>query len=319
MLNIAYSISTELRESLNRIETLRHQILTTPISPKTETRMRWEATVARTYWALAASPQPLPKAEIIKLFALPNPKKISAKELEAIHYKQAMDFIRQEWLVNPRSVSFRVISTLSDILYARTELRGLLRVVAGQESAIKHVLDYLQAQAENPIVSGSALRAYLAANDALSLDNGRLANLAMYLLFYKAGYDCRGLIVMEEFWQEDAGATRQIQSECFKNGNYTVWLEYVAKGITAQLEKTILDIESNRSHTDIPSVFWELNDRQKQVLSLLEAPDSSITNRKVQKMFRISQITASRDLSKLATMGLLFSHGKGRSVYYTKA
>jgi len=35
-------------------------------------------------------------------------------------------------------------------------------------------------------------------------------------------------------------------------------------------------------------------------------------------MFKVSQITASRDLSKLGALGLLFIHGKGRSVYYTK-
>ncbi len=44
----------------------------------------------------------------------------------------------------------------------------------------------------------------------------------------------------------------------------------------------------------------------------------TITNKKVQKLFKVSQITASRDLAKLASVGLLFTHGKGRSVYYTK-
>ncbi len=64
--------------------------------------------------------------------------------------------------------------------------------------------------------------------------------------------------------------------------------------------------------------YFELNDRQTSILNMLDLPQGSITNRKIQKAYKVSQITASRDLAKLTTLGFLFSHGKGRSVYYTK-
>lgn len=64
--------------------------------------------------------------------------------------------------------------------------------------------------------------------------------------------------------------------------------------------------------------FFELNDRQKSILNMLDQPTASITNRLTQKAYKVSQITASRDLAKLTTLGFLFSHGKGRSVYYTR-
>ena len=83
-----------------------------------------------------------------------------------------------------------------------------------------------------------------------------------------------------------------------------------------QLEKVTY---SNLSSEDyLPNSFWQLNDRQKSILGFLENPDATITNKRVRSLFKISQITASRDLTKLANLGLLFAHGKGRSVFYTK-
>ena len=64
--------------------------------------------------------------------------------------------------------------------------------------------------------------------------------------------------------------------------------------------------------------LWRLSNRQKLIMEKLENPNIKITNREVAKMFAVSQITASRDLSKMVNLGILLPHGKGRSVYYTK-
>ena len=101
--------------------------------------------------------------------------------------------------------------------------------------------------------------------------------------------------------------------------NLTLWLEFFAEGIINQLEEALKDIENLSYKTTLPAAFFNLNDRQKHILTFLEEPGSRITNKKVQNIFNISQITASRDLAHLKTLGLLISHGKGRSVYYTRS
>ncbi|MCX6732604.1 MAG: hypothetical protein NTV98_03635 [Candidatus Roizmanbacteria bacterium] len=53
-------------------------------------------------------------------------------------------------------------------------------------------------------------------------------------------------------------------------------------------------------------------------MNLFSTPGAKVSNRMVQKKFKVSQITASRDLAKLADSGLIFAIGKGRSTYYTK-
>jgi len=89
-------------------------------------------------------------------------------------------------------------------------------------------------------------------------------------------------------------------------------------GITANTITVSGGIKGLKSQDNLPSSFWKLNGRQQSILSVLENPGEKITNKDVQKKFGVSQITASRDLSHLTTLGLLLAHGKGRSVYYTK-
>jgi len=101
--------------------------------------------------------------------------------------------------------------------------------------------------------------------------------------------------------------------------NLTIFLEYYANGISERLAEVEKDVAGIRLHLNIPARDFEINDRQREMLVLFEQPDMSLTNRKVQKLFKVSQITASRDLARMAALGLIFAHGKGRSVYYTKA
>lgn len=319
MLNLAYSISTDLREALNKIESLRHQILLTPLPPKTELRWRWEATISRIYWAMTLSGNQTGRAEIVKLVTSFSAKKLTPSAQEVVNHKKAQDFISHNWLVNPKPVIFHAVEELATILWSQTEFKGLLRALRGEENAIRQLLDYLsQAQSENPVIAAAIVQSSVSHLDALVNDKGKLAGLMMLLFLYKPGYDCRGFLVMDEYWHHDPNALRHVLATTKQMGNVTVWLEYFARGLATQLTKVAEDIASMRFKLDVPATFWELNDRQKEILSLLEAPESSITNRKVQKLFHISQITASRDLSKLASLGLLLVHGKGRSVSYSR-
>jgi len=147
--------------------------------------------------------------------------------------------------------------------------------------------------------------------------NGRIARLLALLYLYKYGYDFRGMLVLEEYWRKDLSSLEVIKDNVLKSNSLNVWLEYFAQGMRSQLEKSLQKIHASSFQTENKG-YSEINDRQKAIVSILEFPHATITNRKVQRHFSISQITASRDLSKLTTLGLLVPHGKGRSVYYTR-
>ncbi len=309
--DLSYNLSSSLTESLQKIENLRQKILLTPLSAKTETRLRWEAMINRIYWSLVLSGSPLTKAEMVKLLTSEGKKKrFTDEEQEVISYKKALDYISQNWLVTTERITPKVVVTLHD-LACPDQLRG-------GEAPLKQVLDYLQASSENPVVQAGVAQIQLITLAPFSDGNGRTARLLALLFLYKAGFDFRGLLVLDEYFRRDLAAFRQTTENVSKSQSLTLWLEYFAQGVAAQLEKAQEDLTLQRSHLDLPATFWNLNDRQKEILTQMSQPDSTITNKKVQKQFKVSQITASRDLSRLAYLGLIFARGKGRSIYYTK-
>jgi len=135
-------------------------------------------------------------------------------------------------------------------------------------------------------------------------------------LLYKHGFDVRGLVVPEIEWAKNPDAHHQITKQMASSESLTTWLEYFTRRTIHQLR----DIKNQLSLPHLPESLssYRITSRQKQILSFLEIPNTSITNKQVQSMFKVSQITASRDLSQLTTLGLIFARGKGRSIYYTR-
>lgn len=307
---LAYNYSISIKDSLQKIELLRRQILLTPLSPKTELRLRWEAMLNRIYWSLSLAGNELNKTQIIKLLTVQSKKRPNSQEQEVIKYKRALDWISQEWLVSYQPITPKIVIILHELACS-----GRLQK---SEQDLKQFLDYLQISKEDPVIQAGIAQAQIITLSPFAEGNGRTARLLALLFLYKAGYDFRGFLCLEEYWRRDLKGLTATTTSIAQTGNLTGWLEYFTNTALHQLEKAVQDLTSTSFQVELPSVFWRLNDRQKAILSLLEQPNSTITNKKVQKLFKVSQITASRNLVKLVSLGLLFTHGKGRSVNYTK-
>ncbi len=318
MLNLSYTLSTILKERLRQIDETRQKILLLPISPKDEVRLKWETMVDKIYSSVFLSNFSLDKKGIAKTLTAQinlekgeSLKNLSQEEKDMLGYKRTLDLILKDWLVEQKNLSSRDVLMLYD-----TFCNGRLVVPV---SRIQELLDYLQAHKENPIVQAGVCYLGIENIRPFNTGNGRLARLMSYLFLYKNGYDIRGLIQIEKRWAED----RTVFEEALRIGlsakSITLWLEFFAGEILANLSQTLDKIRTQGfDNIGLDKSFWDLNDRQKEILILLQEPNSNITNKKVQKRFKISQITASRDLSKLNTLGYIFQRGKGRSVYYTK-
>lgn len=308
MLNLYYSLSMPLKESLGRIEQLRRQILLTPIPPKRELRLRWEAALLRIYWSTHLSGNPLSKSDMAKLISGQTKKKLNQVEKEVVNYKKALDLISGEWLVSDKNVQPKAILELYNLACS-----GRFR---GSEADLRQMLAYLQTSSENPVIPAGAAAIYFIKLTPFTYENDKIGRLTSLLFLYKAGYDFRGMLYFEEYFKNDPVRFGQVLQA--PGGNITLWLEYFALGIVNQLEKALAKITSDATQSSMPPSFWGLNERQKEVLIILEQPSISITNKVLRKRFKVSQITASRDLVKLANLRLVLAHGKGRSVYYTK-
>jgi Fic family protein len=301
--------SSQFQESLQKIDALRRDILLSVISPKDESRFRWQTLIERIFWSLTLSDRPLGKKEIVNLLTEDPKKRLTLSQKEAIKYKKIFDYIHQDWLASQKPI------LLQDVLFLHKLIcQSQLRV---NQELLQQCLSYFQTSHEHPVIQAGLIQFQILALSPFTDGNDRLARLLTYLFLYKEGFDCKGFLVLEEYFRRNLTDYQQILKQAAQAGNQTAWLEYFVKGLEAQFEKTLKVITHEKTKVNVPTPVFELNERQKEILALMENPGITITNRQVQKLFKISQITASRDLAKLVSLGFLFTHGGGRSVYYT--
>lgn len=314
MISLSYNLSPLLKDRLERADSFRKEILLTSIPPSLKLKIQWDTLVNRIYHSLSLSNSDITKSEIIKVLTSygTDSTKISNPNLQSIiNYKKAFDNIYHNWLISRKNVTLKDILILYD-----TFCRGDLIIPA---PSFQETLDYIQAREDHPIIQAGLASIGILKIRPFSDDNEKFSRLISYLFFYKYGYDVRGFLEPEEVWIDNKEAYFDSIKIGVNATSVTIWLEFFANSVALALESVYKSIKSESSDSwDRSDSSSKLNDRQKNILSLIDQPGSTVTNRKVQKKFSVSQITASRDLSKLTSLGLLFHHGKGRSVYYTR-
>lgn len=312
MLDLSYNILPSLQDQLQRIEAFRRDILISPLPSKIELRLRWEAKIERILNSLLLGEITVSKSQVVKVLSPQSPKKLSMEDQRILKLAKGFDFIQSNWYVSAESLKPKHI----DHVY---ELACVGKSKASEKEFIP-LIDYLEKSFENPIIQAAVAYSEVLRLNHYTQGNDLLARLVSYLYLYKYGYDVRGMVTLEQYWFENKNMYEDIISTTLKSQNITYWITYFAKTMCSILEKADLQVKTLTIswRTDLKDSFWRLSDRQKDIVSSLDRPESTITNRKVQNLFGISQITASRDLAKLSTLGLLFTHGRGRSVYYTR-
>jgi hypothetical protein len=310
MVGFSYNVSLGLKKKIDEIDSLRTKILLTPIPPKAEIRLQWEAKLNKIYWILLSDNESITKSRIIK-FITDNSKSVLSKEEKEINnLKKVIDFITFHYSASVKEVGCDNVLEIYKLLGSGGRLIIL-------EEIISQFLKYLHVKKEHPIVQSGIAQIQIMRIHPFSKNNNILSMCLASVFLHKEGYDLRNLFVPEEQWVQDTKEYKEI-IQSTKEGNLTFWLEYYANGLVVELDKLLKKINSLHFQTEIPASFFELNDRQREILSLMEKPEIKLTNRMVQRNCKISQITASRDLAKLASLNLVYSHGKGRSVFYTR-
>jgi hypothetical protein len=307
MLNFSYTVSPALKQEIGRINETRNKILLQLIPRKEELQMRFETALDRATQVSRLTTVKLKRQEILD--AVDPTRKKSRKISEYASYPLALELVNQNWFLEEKRVRADTIRKFAYIISYKRDL---------DDKQIGDTLDFIQVNPEHPIVQSGLV--YFLLSQVLPRDDNsiKLSMIASYIFMYKHGYDFRGLLCLEEFLTADIDHFKALISEAIQSRNLSNYLEYFAQAVSISAEHSLRKISEHQLKHDIPAVFYELSERQKEIMALFARPGIKVSNRIVQKEFKISQITASRDLSKLHSLGLIFSAGKGRSVYYTR-
>lgn len=296
MIKFSYTISPQLKYEIEKIERLRNDILLQLVEPSTELQMRWDANLDRATHISRTTSKKLKRVEVEKT-------------------KKGTDYINANlWIYHNYRLTSQKI-TPSDI---KKVFSFFNEKVDANDEELKMLLEFTQVKSEHPVVQ-SGIVLFLMLGAVSAGQNTIKYVLPTSLIFlYKQGFEFRGMLDLEEYVANDQDHFIKLLKNAFKDGNLSTFLDYFAEAISISAEKTLRRIKNKEIKSDIPAIYFRLTERQKEIMMLFDKPTAKISNKTIQKRFGISQITASRDLAKLHNLGLIFSAGKGRSVYYTK-
>lgn len=302
MANISYVLSPTVKSELENIEKKRREILLVLMPPKSEIRIRFEN-----------------ETKVISSTLFISGKSISAREVgqillgksrnmptDVIALKNAHDNLKANWLLSDTRIDYEKIKSLSRLLSKHDF--NLKR----QE--VDSTLQFIEL-GEHPIIQVAL--SFVLFYNLLPKNNDRvLISLNISKGFaYMHGFDFRGMINFEEYMAGDLIGFEKLINKSLASESLSEFIDYFIRTFALAAEKSLKNIIENITP---PAYVPLLSKRQEKILLMFEVPDARITNREVKKEFGISQITASRDLSLLYSLGLIFKKGKGRSVYYVK-
>jgi hypothetical protein len=312
MLHLAYSIHPDTSQTIQTIDLHRSNILLTGIPPKVLRQLTWDSMLTRIQ--LAQTPKIELDATHIGQILTQEVKYTASDTPQLIqNYKTAFSYIREEWTANTKPITVDTIITVAQLLNYRVRKTSNKTYPI---SEVAQLLEYIQMQKDHPMVSAVILLSQWVTLGKLP-NISAMAYLIAYLFLYKYGYDFRDLLVIEGL-----GNTPRLyqaaQTELSERGTCNLWISYALNYWEKQLAEVEETVVNEHLKPTFKTKYVELTDRQQRILGATDSPEVRITNLAVQKRFGVSQITASRDLSKLSAMGLLYPHNKGRSTYYTK-
>ena len=316
MKNFSFSLSPTVHTHLQSIELLKRDILSTPLAPKTEMRLKFDGLISRIHGILMLGGSEITKKDVINQLTASPFKQPETSPILTL--KKILTYVSTEWTVNTRSVSYTTLETLAQGLGETMRIGTIYTTeLSHHKEPLSRLLKFLDASKDHPIVTATIAYLQIMAIAPLGTKTTQCALLLLYLFLHKYGYDLRGVVSIIPFWTDDMRTFGDLMVEIQTSDNFSRFIDFSVQKYLAELEDIKANLTSAQIRFSTPASLITLTERQRELLSLLDDPSASITNRIVQKRFRVSQITASRELSKLANLGLLYPHGKGRSVSYT--
>lgn len=312
MKSLSYTRSTTLTSSIQTLDELHKQLLLIPLSPQNELQLQWDSSNMKIQYLLALGGRTVSSVQIGEHLLHLDQKNIIPFKSEIESYRIAFDYLYHHWLVNPKVVEPGDLLEYYQTMFPKETLTG-------DETELKASLQYIQINPEHPIIQASLAQILILSLSPFSAYNEQFSHLVFLLFMYKYGYDMRRLPIYEEQYVQDLTNYKNMILQSNRLENVTPWLEYVCQRAIIAIQKSVDTVQQQEN---IPArsraQLFSLNERQHVVMNLFNSPGAKITNRAIQKKCKVSQITASRDLAKLADSGLIFALGKGRSTYYTK-
>jgi Fic family protein len=183
-------------------------------------------------------------------------------------------------------------------------------------------LEHAELEDLHPILRASIFHSHFVNIHPFSDGNGRMTRLLTALVLYKAGWDFRRIIVLEDFYNRDRqsyyNALRAASGDTFnEHCDFSPWIEYFTYGFLVEVRK-VADAVMALGFANVAeeSTPVYLDRDEVQIMDFLSTT-GALTSSDVEDILGVAKRTSQLKIKSLLDKGLLDIHGNGPATYYT--
>lgn len=316
--NPNYIITKSIANNILKIEQIKEQIKSLPVTPQLMASLRESAKLMTTHYSTQIEGNRLTQEQVVEIIkhnkVIPQRQR-DEKEIKgyykAIEYveklAQKKAFITEDEIQtihslvenNSKPTPYRegqnVIkdSLTGNIVYMPPEASDV-------EKLMKDFINWINYDVETPIPIKAAIAHYQFVTIHPYYDgNGRSARLLTTLILHKNGYDLKGIYSLEEYYAKDLkgyyDAITIGPSHNYYMGraeaDITKWVEYFIIGMKEAFENVYNKAASQSKKKDLLPVLRELDLKQRKILELFE-DQKTITSNDIANFFNFAPRTA---------------------------
>ncbi|PCI39580.1 MAG: cell filamentation protein Fic [Thiotrichales bacterium] len=332
-----YTITTEIAQSLMRIEAIKEKVSFLPLTPTVLSSLRETAKLFTTHYSTMIEGNRLQPVEITNVIKheehFPGRER---DENEVKGYYAALGQLEQYAACNV-PITEKIIKTLHALVMSNGKVTAKLSEYRDGQNVIRdgrsntivymppeakdvpglmrNMVAWIKTNAELPCPIVAAITHYQFATIHPYYDgNGRTARLLTTLILHLGGYDLKGLYSLEEYYANNLlGYYRAISVGPSHNyyfgraeSDITAWIEYFCAGMAYAFEKVVKQMTSaqDMGEKDHSALLRTLEPKQRKVLDLFKSY-AEVTSSQIGELFGFKSRTNSALCKKWVDVGFL--------------
>jgi Fic family protein len=346
-----YQITPQILASISEIAEIKAVVERSKVLPLNEAQLKRQAIIRMAHTSTSIEGNPLAEFQVDKVLSgmsiqadhksiqeVKNYQK-SLSEIDKISKDKKIITIDQilslhktlmEKLLDPkktghfRPASIYVVDDLGD---GREKLRYEGPEASRVAFLINELLKWLfeaEKTGIHPVIISALFHLQFVTIHPFSDGNGRMARLLTTLILYKADWDFRKIIVLEDYYNRDRqsyyNALNEIQGIKYHEGeDSTHWIEYFVQGFLIEARKVaeaIAQIGFGKVSDISEQVF--LDKDEIKIMDFLSTTNR-LTSKDVEDILNIAKRTSQLKIKSLVDKKLIIPQSKGPSTFYILA
>jgi Fic family protein len=335
----AFKVSRKMLSNLTRIAAAREVILGARLVPKWEVALRRDALLRTAHASTSIEGNRMTLSQVTDLAVGREVMATRQDRQEVLNYLHVLEHLSdyaEDGAVTEKAIlrlQGRITKGVLDDpdsgryrdrqVYIGNSMTGEVRYTPPATSEVPSLVQAMVAWLESdeakgldPVVVAGIAHYELVRIHPFIDGNGRTARALASLILLERGFDIKRFFALDDYHDADRqdyyAALRTAEG-----GDLTEWLDYFTDGVAVSVDavrEKVMRLGSGKLRKD-KSGQIALTERQMAIIERTQR-DGRITVGEVAEMYGITRQAALKEMSKLASMGVVKLAGKGRGAHY---